>query len=240
LAVWRNACKVVGSNSAGELLADDHEAVVRKGGIVSTPDAKQHWEEHYGERNRVWSGRVNVRLAEVASTRSPGTALDLGCGEGGDAMWLAERGWRIVAVDISDTALARAAEDAQARAVGDRVDFQQHDLSTSFPEGAFDLVSAQFLHSTVPLDRIAIFTAAAHVVRPGGLLLIVDHSGPPPWASKLNHHHEFQSPAEVLAALNLPEGEWDQVRVGAAEREVTGPDGDSTTWTDNVIVLRRR
>jgi SAM-dependent methyltransferase len=212
----------------------------RKGDIVSTPDAKQHWEEHYGERDRIWSGRVNVRLAEVASTRSPGTALDLGCGEGGDAMWLAERGWRVVAVDISDTALARAAEDAQTRGIGDQIDFQQHDLSQSFPRGAFDLVSAQFLHSTVPLDRTAIFTAAAGAVRPGGLLLIVDHSGPPPRASKLNHHHEFPSPAEVLTALNLPKTEWDQVRVGAAEREVTGPDGDSATWTDNVIVLRRR
>lgn len=207
---------------------------------MSTPDAKQHWEEHYGERDRVWSGRVNIRLAEVASPLPPGTALDLGCGEGGDAMWLAERGWRVVAVDISDTALARAAEDARARGVGDRIEFQQRDLTQNFPEGAFDLVSAQFLHSAVPFDRTAVLTSATSVVRPGGLLLIVDHSGPPPWASKLDHHHGFQRPEEVVASLNLPEGEWETARIESVPREITTPDGEPATWLDNVIVLRRR
>jgi methylase of polypeptide subunit release factors len=101
---------------------------------MSTPDAKEHWEEHYGERNRVWSGRVNVRLAEVVSTLEPGHALDLGCGEGADAWWLAERGWSVVAVDISDTALQRAAAEADARGLTDRVEFAQHDLSDSFPD----------------------------------------------------------------------------------------------------------
>src|SRR3981189_2541062 len=60
---------------------------------TSSTDAKAHWEEHYGERDRVWSGRVNARLAEVVPTLEPGRALDLGCGEGGDACWLAERAW---------------------------------------------------------------------------------------------------------------------------------------------------
>ena len=213
----------------------------RKGEIVSASDARQQWEEHYAERRRVWSGRANVRLVEVASTLQPGTALDLGCGEGGDAMWLAEHGWRVVAVDISETALARAAEDAQARGVGDRIDFRQHDLSQSFPEGAFDLVSAQFLHSMLPLDRTAIFGKAAAAVRPGGVLLIVDHSGPPPWASKLDHHHHtFMSPDEVLSALDLPDAEWDRVRVEEVGREVSGPDGRKATWIDNVIVLQGR
>ena len=72
-------------------------------------DTQTHWEEHYGERERVWSGRVNARLAEVAAELPPGRALDLGCGEGADAVWLAERGWDVVAVDISETALGRAA-----------------------------------------------------------------------------------------------------------------------------------
>lgn len=208
---------------------------------MSTPDAKQHWEEHYGERDRVWSGRVNVRLAEVASPLPPGTALDLGCGEGGDAMWLAERGWRVVAVDISDTALARAAEDARARGVRDRIEFQQRDLTKSFPEGEFDLVSAQFLHSKVPMDRGAILTAATRVVRPGGLLLIVDHSGPPPWASTLDgHHHTFEAPENVVAALKLPAELWEPAEIRSEPREMTTPDGEPATWFDNVIVLRRR
>jgi SAM-dependent methyltransferase len=210
-----------------------------KGDDMSTPDAQEHWEQHYGERDRVWSGRVNAAFAEIVEPLKPGTALDLGCGEGGDAMWLAERGWQVVAVDISQTALQRAAEDAHARRVGNRIEFQSHDLSESFPEGAFDLVSAQFLHSTLPLDRTLIFQRAADVIRPGGLLLIVDHGGAPPWASKLHHHHEFPSADEVVAAIDLPEPQWERLRVEAVEREATGPNGEAGTLVDNVIVLRR-
>lgn len=208
---------------------------------MSTPDAKQHWEERYGSQDRIWSGRPNVRLVEVVSGLEPGTALDLGSGEGGDAMWLAERGWRVVAVDIAETALRRAAEDAAARGVADRIDFAQHDLLESFPEGEFDLVNAQFLHSTFPLDRTAIFGAAARAVRPGGLLLIVDHGTPPPWLSELHdHHHTFTPPEEVVAALNLPESEWDPAEIRKPVRDVTTPDGETAQWADNVIVLRRR
>jgi SAM-dependent methyltransferase len=207
---------------------------------TSSTDAKAHWEEHYGERDRVWSGRVNARLAEVVSTLQPGRALDLGCGEGGDACWLAERGWTVAAVDISDTALQRAAADADARGLGDRIEFAQHDLSDSFPDGTFDLISAQFLHSTIPLDRPRILKNAADAVRPNGRLLIVDHAGPPPWASKLAHHHEFPSAEEVVVSLELDDGEWERVRVEAVERQATGPDGQQRMLVDNVIVLRRR
>ena len=203
-------------------------------------DAKTTWEQHYGERDRVWSGRVNVRLAEVVSTRKAGTALDLGCGEGGDACWLAERGWTVVAVDISDTALQRAAEDADTKGLGDRIEFVQHDLSDGFPDGTFDLVSAQFFHSTVELDRPRILRHAADAVRPNGLLLIVDHAGPPPWASKLAHHHEFPAAEEVVSSLDINEAEWERVRVDAVERQASGPDGETGTLVDNVIVLRRR
>jgi SAM-dependent methyltransferase len=207
---------------------------------MSMSDAQQVWEEHYTERDRVWSGRANVRLVEVAESLPPGRALDLGCGEGGDAMWLAERGWQVVAVDISETALARAAEDARARNVLERIDFQRHDLPHTFVEGVFDLVSAQFLHSMVELDRPRLLRMGAEAVSAGGSLLIVDHAGPPPWASKLDHHHEFPSADEVVASLSLDDTEWERVRVEAVDREATGPDGQVSTWTDNVIVLRRR
>ncbi|MGV0791103.1 class I SAM-dependent methyltransferase [Mycolicibacterium sp. XJ1819] len=207
---------------------------------MSTLDAKTHWEEHYGERDRVWSGRVNARLAEVAAPLPPGRALDLGCGEGGDVLWLAERGWHVVGVDISDTALQRAAADARERGVGDRVEFHQADLPEQFPDGTFDLVSAHYLHSTLPLDRTRIFRRAAEAIRPGGLLLIVDHGGPPPWASKLHQDHEFPSAEEVVDALDLAEADWERLRVEAAEREASGPDGTSGPLVDNIILLRRR
>jgi SAM-dependent methyltransferase len=207
---------------------------------MNTTDAKEHWEQHYGERDRVWSGRVNTRLAEVASTLEPGRALDLGCGEGADACWLAGRGWTVVAVDISDTALQRAASAADAQGLGDRIDFAQHDLSNGFPDGTFDLISAQFLHSMIPFDRPRVLKQAAAAIRPGGRLLIVDHAGPPPWASKLAHHHEFPSAEEVVGALHLDDSDWQRLRVEAVERQATGLDGQTGTLVDNVIVLRRQ
>ena len=206
---------------------------------TSSTDAKASWEERYAERDRVWSGRVNARLAEVASTMKPGRALDLGCGEGADACWLADHGWHVVAVDISETALQRGVADADARGLGDRIDFRQHDLSHSFPDGVFDLVSAQFLHSLVELDRPRIFNRAADAVGPGGLLVIVDHGAAPPWADKLAHDHEFPSAEEVLDGLNLDAGAWDRLHVGPVDREAVGPEGQTATLTDNLIVVRR-
>ena len=196
--------------------------------------------QHYGERDRVWSGRVNAAFAEIVDPLKPGTALDLGCGEGGDAMWLAERGWQVVAVDISETALQRAAEDADARGVGDRIEFQR----TTCPRASRREPSIWCrLSSCTPPCRwtgTRIFKRAADAIRPGGLLLIVDHGGAPPWASKLHHHHEFPSADEVVAALDLPDAEWERVRVESVEREATGPNGEPGTLVDNVIVLRRR
>lgn len=205
---------------------------------TQTEDPKEHWEQHYGERGQIWSGRVNARLAEIVAPLPAGTALDLGCGEGGDAVWLAENSWQVRAVDISDTALGRAAALAEEHDVADRIEFAQHDLAESFPEGTFDLISAQFLHSRLPLDRTQILKRAAAAVRPGGHLVIVDHAGPPPWASKLHHDHDFPSADAVVAALELPDGEWQRLRVEASEREAIGPDGERGTLVDNVIVLR--
>jgi len=208
---------------------------------MAMSEAQQAWEEHYGEREPVWSGRVNVWLAELVEPMTPGRALDLGCGEGADAMWLAEHGWHVTAVDISRTALDRAAADAVARNLADRIDFQRHDLTESFPDGAFDLVSAQYLHSTVPLDRARLLRRAADAVAPGGTMLIVDHGAAPPWASKLDHHHhEFPSAEQVVSLLNLDDAEWDRVRVEAVERDAVGPEGQHAVLTDNVMVLRRR
>jgi SAM-dependent methyltransferase len=208
---------------------------------MAMSEAQQAWEEHYGERDRVWSGRVNVRLAELVEPMTPGRALDLGCGEGADAMWLAERGWRVTAVDVSQTALDRAAADAAARNLLDRIDFQRHDLSESFPDGAFDLVSAQFLHSTVPLDRTRLLRRAAEAVVAGGTLVVVDHGAAPPWASKLDHHrYDVPSADEVVSSLNLDDSQWDRIRVGAVERDALGPEGQEAVLADNVMVLRRR
>lgn len=207
---------------------------------MDTTDHHSHWETRYAEKPRIWSGRPNARLAEIAATLPGSHALDLGCGEGGDAMWLAEHGWQVVAVDVSTTALARAAEDAAARGVLERIDFQQHDLTQTLPEGPFDLVSAHFFHTTLEMDRTAILRRAAATVAPGGTLLIVDHAGAPPWAPEEVRHHEFPAPEAVLAGLGLDDAEWETVRLGPAERDAVGPDGQQATLVDNVIQLRRK
>lgn len=195
------------------------------------------WEEHYASRPQVWSGRVNAQLADVAPRLGGTRALDLGCGEGADAIWLAEQGWTVVAVDVSGTALSRARGAATARRVAEYIDFQQHDLTTSFPDGTFDLVSANFLHSTVDMDRPAILRRAAAAVAPGGALLIVDHAAAPPWAVKMQHHR-FPAAEEVVDAIGLDPAQW-TTEINAVERAARGPGGEEVTLVDNVIVLSR-
>lgn len=200
-------------------------------------DPRAVWEQRYGESERIWSGRVNARLIEFAGDLRPGRALDLGAGEGADAIWLATRGWQVVAVDISETALVRAAEDAGELAA--RIEFLPLDLNVSFPDGEFNLVSAQFLHSHAALDRESILRRAAGAVAPGGTLLIVDHGEAPPWASGLGgHHHEFPSAAQVLDELALGP-DWQVLTCGPAERDAIGPDGKPAHLLDNVIVVKR-
>jgi len=210
-------------------LSDELHAEHREGrGDV---EALRFWEDHYRGHERRWSGRPNPTLVDVVGSLCPGTALDLGCGEGGDAIWLARQGWRVTAVDVSATALDRAAADAATAGVADRIDFRQHDLALTFPSGAFDLVSAQYLHSPIEFPRVDVLRAAASAVTPGGLLLIVEHASisPRSWAD----------PEETLAPLDLSPDEWRTERLEAREREASSPNGQRATVTDNVIALRR-
>ena len=90
------------------------------------------------------------------------------------------------------------------------------------------------------LDRSKVLANAAAALRPNGLLVIVDHGSAPPWASKLDHHHEFPSAEEVVAGMKLSDDEFERVRVDAVERQAVGPEAQQRPWMDNVIVLRRR
>ncbi|HEX4205439.1 MAG TPA: class I SAM-dependent methyltransferase [Ktedonobacteraceae bacterium] len=221
-------------------------------GINGTPQheggssqAEQFWEERYRGHERVWSGRANPVLVDVVESLPPGTALDLGCGEGGDAIWLAQHGWQVTAIDVSVTALNRASTYAATVGVEARIDFQQHDLARTFPAGAFDLVSAQYLQSPVEFPHDRVLQAAAHAVAPGGLLLIVEHASVPPWSldpaphTHTHTHTRFSTPAEVLAALNLDTGSWRTERLDTPQRQVIGPNGQSGTVADNIIAVRR-
>lgn len=198
------------------------------------------WDDRYGQSEQVWSGNPNQRLVEEVAGLPPGAALDLGCGEGADAVWLAEQGWRVVATDVSATALQRAAKAAAARGVEDRIDWQRHDLGSSFPQGEFDLVVAAYLLSPVALSRAAILRSAASAVRPGGCLVILGHRTAPPWADHHGRTVHFATFEEELASLDLPPLEWAVEVADEYERAVTAPDGTPGTRVDTVLRLRRR
>jgi SAM-dependent methyltransferase len=209
----------------------------------SRQDATEFWEHRYSEQTRVWSGRVNQVLAEVAASLTPGRALDLGCGEGGDSLWLAGRGWDVTGVDISTTALDRARTAAVAAGIpAARLHLVAADLGSWQPETEFDLVNACFLQSPVTLDRSQILRRAAARIATGGHLLVVSHAAPPPWAGGLSGHelhHTFLTPQQEVAAMGLPEPEWQQLIVEARQRSAIGPDGSSAVLDDAVVLLRR-
>ncbi|WP_216843338.1 class I SAM-dependent methyltransferase [Phytoactinopolyspora alkaliphila] len=207
-----------------------------------THTLEQFWESRYAESSHIWSGRVNKTFADVVSGLPPGRALDLGCGEGGDVIWLALRGWQVTGVDVSSTALDRAAEAAARSGVTDgRIQWLIHDLASWTGDDSYDLVSASFFHSPVEIPRAQILSRAAGHVTPGGHLLIVSHADFPPWATgPATDEHRFLTPTEELDQLDLDPVEWDVRIAETRTRETTGPDGQAAVLDDGVVLLRRR
>ena len=210
-------------------------------GDNSTKTTEHFWEDFYQEREQVWSGSPNVLLVREIDSVPAGSVLDLGCAEGADAIWLAERGWRVTAVDVSTTALARAKAHAARKALTGAIDWQQHNLDESFPAGQFDLVTAQFLHSPVAQadQRARILRRAADAVAAGGLLLIVGHAGWPTWLLTPPIEAHFPSTAEVLADLNLDPTQWHVELEELIERDFPSPEGEPGTRKDNILRIRR-
>ena len=132
------------------------------------------WDARYSERDgTMWSGRPNGRLVVEVAGLTPGRALDVGSGEGADAIWLAREGWTVTAIDSSDVAVRRAREAAEL--VGAVVDWVCGDaLQTSLPVRSFDLVSMQYPALPKAAGEDAVRTLL-DTVRPGGLLLAVYH-----------------------------------------------------------------
>jgi SAM-dependent methyltransferase len=202
-----------------------------------TDDPTKFWENRYGEKDAIWSGRANRMLVDIVSGLAPGRALDLGCGEGGDAIWLAERGWTVTGVDISPTAVARATRAARERELP--AEFRTVDLETWRTEETFDLVTACFLQSPLAFGREAVLRRAAGLVAPGGHLLSVAHAAAPPWSGMAGDPTMvFPTPDGDVAALALGEG-WEVLVREVRSRPATGPDGQESTLDDSVVLVRR-
>jgi len=201
---------------------------------ASTGHDHASWEERYRDAPALWSGRVNPPLVAEATGLAPGRALDVGCGEGGDALWLAGQGWQVTGLDWSEVALARAAEHAAAAGVTDRVTWVRGDTGTwQPPVAAFDLVTAHFLHPTAE-QRHALVPRLAAAVAPGGTLLWVGHPHDEERAA-LWGADRFAAAGEVAA--DLDPDEW-EVLV-AAQRQRPGADAGHH-HADEVLRARRR
>jgi SAM-dependent methyltransferase len=206
---------------------------------TETGAAERFWNDHYRAHDQPWSRRANAVLTEVAATLPPGRALDLGCADGGDAIWLAQRGWQVTGVDVSATVLRRARVQVATAGLGDRVDFQRHDVSESLPDGTFDLIVASHFHSPIDFPRNQVFRSTAQMLSPHGVLLIVDHASTAPWSWNQDPDHRFPAPEETFAEIGLDPALWAAEILEARDREASGPNGITATVTDNVIMIRR-
>jgi SAM-dependent methyltransferase len=200
--------------------------------------SQQFWDERYAADDRVWSGQPNPRLVEHAADLPPGLALDVGCGEGADAVWLAERGWRVTGADVSVVGLEKARRRAGEAGVADRTDWLHVDLVAEDPlPGGADLVSAMYVHvPDAALDRI--YTAIAGAVRPGGTLLVAGHHPDERHTDLRNPHltHLLFGPERVTALLGTG---WQVDVAEGRTRDVVGHEGERRVATDTVVVARR-
>jgi SAM-dependent methyltransferase len=175
----------------------DHE---HRDGRFDSGAQEAEWNARYNEREgAMWSGRPNGRLVGEVMSMTPGRALDVGCGEGADAIWLAEQGWTVTAIDISGVAISRA--KSAAKVAGVSVEWVSGDaLEVSLPARSFDLVSLQYPALPKAGGEEAV-RALLDTLRPGGVLLAVYHD--------LDHaHHEHMKtrgfdPADYIGAEDL-------------------------------------
>lgn len=212
------------SDMTHDHVAHDHTA----------PHGEQAWDERYRTKPEIWSGNPNAALVAEAADLKPGTALDAGAGEGGDALWLAAQGWTVTAADISSVALDRAAKLASERGLA--ITWLHADLAKAPVPGTYDLVTAHFLH--IPkAEQQALFRHLAAAVAPGGTLLVVGHDLSDMAKMPRPDLAEYGWKADEVAAT-LGDG-WSIEAAEARPRQASGPDGDEITIHDAILRARR-
>jgi SAM-dependent methyltransferase len=199
------------------------------------------WDDRYGSSEALWSGHVNAVVRDEAAGLPPGRALDVGCGEGGDALWLARQGWDVLGVDISRVALGRAASRARDTGLDARTTWEHHDLlEWTPPARAYDLVSAAFLHLATD-ERRRVYAGLAEAVAQGGTLLLAGHHPSDLGVVPRPPHPElFFTANELVESLQSGSGSWDIVTAEARPRPGHHPDGHPVTLHDTVLCARRR
>jgi len=185
---------------------------------------RDDWNRRYVGSELIWTATPNRFLVAEAEGLAPGRALDMACGEGRNAVWLAERGWAVTGVDFSDVALEKARRLAEARNV--EVDWVLADVVDHHPEpGTYDLVVILYLQ--VPAaDRGAVLGSAAAAVARDGTLVLVAHD-----RSNVEHGHGGPQDVRVLYTADDVAGDLEGTglrveRGEVVERPVETPDGE--------------
>ncbi len=194
------------------------------------------WEERYSGEQQMWSGKPNAQLVAEVAGLTPGTALDVGCGEGGDVIWLASRGWRVTGADFSANGLARAAKHAEDAGVTDLTDWWQVDARTFAADGrSYDLVTTNFLH---PPDAgmVDVTRRLAEAVAPGGHLLVVGHAPSEVFTRLAGSHRRAMFVAADLLP-SLPDS-FEALVVEQRPRTMTR-DGVTVDVHDSTLLARR-
>lgn len=188
---------------------------------------KNYWEQHWRQGQDDGPGSMNGNppnpyLAKEIGDLTPGTALDAGCGAGGEAIWLASAGWQVTAADISSVALARAAERAASSGAAERVQWVEADLSTWVPTTQFDLVTTHYAHPAIP--QLEFYGRIAEWVAPGGTLLIVGHLHTGDGHGDGDGHHPPAEASATAAAIteHLDETQWEISTAEERHRTVAG------------------
>lgn len=192
------------------------------------------WDERYASRDLVWGAEPNRFLAEEVTALGPGRALDLACGEGRNALWLAERGWRVTGVDFSGVAIERARSLAGERRV--EVDWVEADVvGWQPPAEAFDLVILFYLHlPATPLRQV--IDHAKQALAPGGTLIVVGHD-----STNITAGYGGPQDPDVLYGPEEVAADLAGLVIERAERvnrQVTTEDGEHTAI--DVLVRARR
>jgi SAM-dependent methyltransferase len=225
----------VTDNTAGSPAPDTTHITPAADRYLGDPAVRAEWDDRYADRHRLWSGRPNGALVSEVAGLTPGRVLDVGCGEGADAVWLARGGWDVTALDVSGVALERAA--GHARDAGVTVRWVHAELTeAALPTASYDLVSAQY-PALLRTPDAAAERALLAAVAPGGVLLLVHHAG-----METRHSDEtgfdpadYVWPSMVAALLD---DDW-TVEVDE-QRPRSAPDGGAGAHHTDDLVLRAR
>jgi 2-polyprenyl-3-methyl-5-hydroxy-6-metoxy-1,4-benzoquinol methylase len=211
----------------------DHEITDEEAAAMFEPSS---WEERYAGEEKMWSGNPNPQLVAEVSRLTPGTALDVGCGEGGDVIWLARQGWCVTGADFADNGLARAARHAEEAGVADRCDWWQVDARAFAAEGrSYDLVTTHFLHPPEG-GMVEVTRRLSEAVVPGGHLLVVGHAPTGVFTALTSSQHRAMFLAEELLP-GLPD-DFEALVVEQRPRTMVR-DGTTVDVQDSTLLARR-